>query len=69
MKHQVMGKVGNYGLAEQLLANKYCMFQSKCEFIDSRCRTDNASHIDTVIFFRTADAQNDRAVAEVLLGF
>jgi hypothetical protein len=44
-RHQVMCQVGNYCLAEQLLANNYNLFQSKYNFIDSRYTADNAAHL------------------------
>lgn len=43
--HQVMCQVGNYCLAEQLLANQYYSFQSKYNIIDSMYTADNAAHL------------------------
>jgi len=40
-----MCQVGNYCLAEQLLANQYYSFQSKYNIIDSMYTADNAAHL------------------------
>jgi hypothetical protein len=44
--HRVrLGQVGNYCLAEKLLANQYCLFQSRYNIVDSMCTVDNAAHL------------------------
>ena len=40
-----MCQVGNYCLAEQLLAKQFCSFQSKYNIIDSMYTADNAAHL------------------------